>query len=247
MARRPCAASLSGWPLSDPGIAFEIAGDLRVSAHAKSRVVAKSRRIGSRPNRAQKNVAADPRGAPFESDMTDSTCPNWQPFLDGETLKLRPLLPSDFEALFDAGKDPAIWEQHSEPNRHELPVFRRFLQGALDSLGGLVVIDRKNQRVIGSSRYYDFDREESSVVIGYTFLVRAHWGGASNREMKNLMLAHAFQWVDTVWFQVSACNLRSKCALERLQARFDRIETVSVQGVPSERQIYRIDKNSYAF
>ena len=42
--------------------------------------------------------------------------------------------------------------------------------------------------VIGLSCYYDWNPADRSVVIGYTFLARSHWGGGTNREMKRLML-----------------------------------------------------------
>jgi len=35
------------------------------------------------------------------------------------------------------------------------------------------------------------------VEIGWTFLARSHWGGATDREVKRLMLDHALSFVDT--------------------------------------------------
>jgi RimJ/RimL family protein N-acetyltransferase len=56
------------------------------------------------------------------------------------------------------------------------------------------------------------------------------------------MLAHAFDHVATAWFHVSPGNVRSQRALERIGARLDRREQVPVGGVPSDRLIYRIDR-----
>jgi len=165
-----------------------------------------------------------------------------QPTLIGPTVTLRPIEAADFHGLYSAANDPLIWEQHSERNRHEREVFERFFQGALDCGGGLVITERRGGRIIGSSRFYDWDQEGSSVVIGYTFLERAHWGGATNREVKALMLAHAFEHVATAWFHVSPGNLRSQRALERIGARLDRREQVPVGGVPSDRLIYCMDR-----
>ncbi|MBM4114375.1 MAG: GNAT family N-acetyltransferase [Phycisphaerae bacterium] len=166
----------------------------------------------------------------------------WQPTLHGSIVKLRPLQAADLDELHAAAADPLIWEQHSERDRHERPIFERFFKGALECGGGLVISERSSGRIIGSSRYYDWDPAGSSVVIGYTFLERAHWGGATNREVKSLMLAHAFLHVATAWFHVSPGNLRSQRALERIGARLDRREQVPVGGVPSDRLIYRIDR-----
>jgi hypothetical protein len=35
--------------------------------------------------------------------------PNWQPHLFGQSLRLHPLVESDFELLFAAASDPLIW------------------------------------------------------------------------------------------------------------------------------------------
>jgi N-acetylmuramic acid 6-phosphate etherase len=167
--------------------------------------------------------------------------PNWQPTLRGEHMQLRPIRADDLDALHAAAADPLVWEQHSERNRHERPVFERFFAGALKCGGGLVALDAAGQ-VIGSSRYYDWDPSDRSVVIGYTFLARAQWGTGANREMKRLMLDHAFRWARTAWFHVSPGNVRSQRALERIGARLDRQQDVSVGGVMSPRMIYRLDR-----
>lgn len=145
-----------------------------------------------------------------------------------------------------AASDPLIWEQHSERNRHERAVFERFFEGALACGGGLTVIDPATDQIIGSTRFYDWDPTDGSIVIGYTFLVRAHWGSGTNREMKTLMLAHAFRCARTVWFHISTGNARSRCAIEKRGARLDREASVLVGGVPTLRCIYRIDRSDRA-
>src|SRR6185436_11137836 len=111
-----------------------------------------------------------------------------QPVLTGDLIELRPLRADDFPALFAVASDPLIWEQHPEPDRCTEPVFRRFFSGAIESGGAFVVIDRRDGRMIGSSRYADYNEAKSEIEIGWTFLARAHWGGVYNGEMKRLML-----------------------------------------------------------
>jgi len=164
--------------------------------------------------------------------------PNWQPTLVGETLLLRPLRGDDFEALYAAARDPLLWTQHPEPDRHERPVFARFFAGALESGGALLVLDRAGGEVLGSSRFYGWCAAPPSIVLGYTFLVRARWGGATNGELKRLMLAHAFRWAETAWFHVGPENRRSQRALERIGARLDHAHGAG----PARRLVYRIDR-----
>lgn len=174
------------------------------------------------------------------TDSIRAVEPDWQPTLRNERVHLRPLHPADLDALHAAAADPLVWAQHSEPNRHERAVFERFFAGALASGGALVALEPASGRVIGSSRFYDWDPMNRSVVVGYTFLRRNHWGTGTNRAMKELMLAHAFRWAETAWFHVSPANHRSQRALEKLGAVLDREELVPVGGVPSPRRIYRI-------
>ncbi len=139
-----------------------------------------------------------------------------QPVLKGRLLELRPLRAEDFDALFAVAADPLIWEQHPAQDRYQKDDFRVFFREALESGGALVAIDTRDGRVIGSSRFHGYDGDKSEVEIGWTFLARSHWGGRYNGEMKQLMLQHAFRFVDRVVFLVGLHNRRSQRAVEKL-------------------------------
>jgi len=141
-----------------------------------------------------------------------------EPVLKGEILELRPLRPGDFHDLYAVASDPLIWEQHPIPDRYKEEVFREFFREALESGGALVAIDSKDGQVIGSSRFHGYDEQKSEIEIGWTFLARSHWGGIYNWEMKQLMLRHAFRFVNSVIFLVGPENLRSQRALEKIGA-----------------------------
>lgn len=141
---------------------------------------------------------------------------DYQPVLMGELVQLRPLRPEDYHDLYAIAADPLIWEQHPQKNRHEEVVFREFFREAVASGGALVAIDTATQQVIGSSRFHGHNGEKREVEIGWTFLARTHWGGEYNREMKRLMLRHAFRFVDRVAFIIGPQNLRSQRAVEKI-------------------------------
>ena len=143
--------------------------------------------------------------------------PDLQPTLAGETVELRPLRADDFDALAAAAADPLIWEQHFEPERWRPERFRRYFDDHLASGGALVVVDRTTGEVVGVSRFL-WEEERDEIEIGWTFLVRSRWGGATNGEVKRLMLAHAFRFVPTVVLLVRRENLRSRRAVEKLGA-----------------------------
>jgi len=139
-----------------------------------------------------------------------------QPTLKGQLLELRPLRPEDNHDLFAVASDPLIWEQHPAKDRYKEDVFQRFLQDALESGGALIAIDSRDGQVIGSSRFHGYDEAMSEIEIGWTFLARSHWGGTYNREMKQLMLQHAFRYVKSVVFLIGPQNLRSQRAMEKI-------------------------------
>lgn len=141
-----------------------------------------------------------------------------QPTLKGQLVELRPLHPNDFEGLFAVASDPLIWEQHPANDRYKRDVFQALYRESLASGGALTALDRKDGRTIGWSRFHAYNAETSEVEIGWTFLARSHWGGPYNKEMKQLMLGHALQFVKRVVFLIGEHNLRSQKAIEKLGA-----------------------------
>ena len=139
-----------------------------------------------------------------------------QPTLTGQVVELRPLRAGDFDVLYAVASDPLIWELHPEPERYQEDIFRKFFRGAMDSGGAFLVLDRATGDVIGSTRYCGYDEANSEIEIGWTFLARSHWGGRYNHEMKRLMLAHAFRFVERVIFLVGPENFRSRRAVEKI-------------------------------
>ena len=139
-----------------------------------------------------------------------------QPTLVGSLVTLRPLREEDFPDLFAVASDPLIWEQHPNSDRYREDVFREFFRVAMASGGALVVTDNTDGQIIGSSRYYGYDPELSEVEIGWTFLARKYWGGVYNGEMKQLMLGHAFRFVNRVVFMIGETNIRSQRAVEKI-------------------------------
>ena len=143
---------------------------------------------------------------------------NLQPELKNKFIEVIPLKEDDFEELFAAASDPLVWEQHPNKDRYKREVFKNFFRGAIESGGAFKVKERETGKVIGSSRYYGYNSEERAVSVGYTFLAKEYWGKNYNRTLKQLMLDHAFRYVDIVYFHIGAENIRSQKAIEKIGA-----------------------------
>lgn len=171
---------------------------------------------------------------------------NLQPILENENVRLEPLESSDFERLFDVASDPKIWEQHPNPDRYKRDVFQNFFEGAVLSGGAFLIIEKESGEVAGSSRYYDFDKSDNSIFIGYTFYGTKFWGSKINPQVKKLMLDYIYNYVDIVKFHVGKENFRSRKAMERLGAKPHKEITIAYHGEPDRENIeYWIKKEDW--
>lgn len=171
---------------------------------------------------------------------------NIQPTLETEHIKLVPLEKGDFESLYAVASDPAIWVQHPNKDRWKKAVFENFFEGAMQSKGAFKVVDKASGEILGSTRFYDYDEQASSILIGYTFYAVKCWGKGINHAVKSLMLDYAFQFVDNVHFHIGASNIRSQVSIERLGARKVGEQVVTYFGEsPKLNYVYEIDKASW--
>ena len=165
-------------------------------------------------------------------------------FLGDDLIKLIPLLETDFDKLFEVASNLKVWEQHPNPNRYKLDHFTTYFKGALESKGAFLIVDSKTNETIGCSRYYDFNEEDNSILIGYTFIGTQFWGNGYNKALKKLMLDYAFQFVDKVYFHIGAYNFRSQKAIEKIGAiKIDEFEVEYYGEVSKLNFVYLINKN----
>lgn len=171
--------------------------------------------------------------------------PNLQPTLAGPLVRITPLERSHFDALFAVASDPLLWAQHPSSDRYKPEVFTALFEGGLASGGALIVRDSATDEVIGSSRYYDWQPDSKEIAIGYTFLARKCWGGSYNRDMKRLMLGHAFGFAQRVWFHVGVCNIRSRTAMQRIGGQFSHEVASDPTWGHKDMAYYFIDRAAY--
>jgi N-acetyltransferase len=149
--------------------------------------------------------------------------------LDGRLVTLEPIGPEHEEPLWEAARDPAIWEQ-----THLLIVtrddFGLWWENALDEqrrglASPFATVEAASGRVLGSTRYGSLRPEHRSVEIGWTWLNPGSWRTGANVEAKYLMLRRAFEELGClrVEFKTASENTRSRAALEGIGATFEGI------------------------
>ena len=141
---------------------------------------------------------------------------NLQPNLKNELVLIRPLNEQDFEPLYQVSKDPLIWEQHPSGDRYKRDKFKVFFKNSIESKGALIIVDKENKEIIGSSRFKKLDIVENAVEIGWTFMSRKYWGGKYNSSVKSLMIDYAFNFFEDIIFYVTMSNIRSQRAVEKI-------------------------------
>ena len=139
--------------------------------------------------------------------------------LENKNFILKLLNKDDFNLLYNIGKNKKIWEQHPEHDRWKKEKFTNFFNNGIKNEFGIYgIFDKSNNNIIGSTRFYSYNKKENSVKLGFTFLTPEHWGGKTNLQIKTLMLGYAFRYVDSIYFDVGKNNIRSRKAIEKIGA-----------------------------
>ena len=139
--------------------------------------------------------------------------------LENKNFILRQLNNNDFDLLYNIGKNEKIWEQHPENDRWKTEKFKIFFNNGIKNIFGLYgIFDKSNNTIIGSTRYYSYSKKNNSIKIGFTFLTPEYWGTDTNLQIKTLMLGHAFNYVENIYFDIGKNNIRSRKAIEKIGA-----------------------------
>ena len=156
--------------------------------------------------------------------------------LENDNVSLVQTEEEHFHGLYTVGSSPIIWEQHKDRDRWEKDNFRKYIDGGLDNKEGCyTIIDKKLNKIIGTTRYYSFNEKEPSVKIGYTFISDEYWGTSMNFQIKKLMLDYIFQYLDKVYFEIWEENIRSQNSVEKLGGKKLRLEK-------NNKYLYLIEK-----
>lgn len=144
--------------------------------------------------------------------------------LEGKRIRLEPMTAGHLAALTEAGAHEELWKW-TRTFAHTPESMKEYVAEALDELERgasvpFVTIDKASGRVIGSTRFSNFDRHSRHVEIGWTWITPEFQRTYANSEAKYLMLRHAFEeWgCARVELKTDVLNEKSRNAMLRMGA-----------------------------
>ena len=139
--------------------------------------------------------------------------------LESERALLRPLELEDEKALQEIAGDDGLWiyglQDLSKPGE-----LNKYIRNAIaDRENGTtavwVILDKKTNKVAGSTRLADISWKDERGQIGWTWIGRDFQGSGLNKEMKFLMLTYGFGvlGLNRIEFKADERNHQSRQAL----------------------------------
>ncbi|NLR91966.1 GNAT family N-acetyltransferase [Flammeovirga agarivorans] len=175
--------------------------------------------------------------------------------LEGALVKLIPLTLEHKEELLNAASDGELWKLWftSVPSINTID---KYLEKALEDYQlekslPFVVIDKKTNKVIGSTRFTNAVTHHKRVEIGYTWYAKSYQKTGVNTECKFLLLRHAFETLHciAVEFRTHWHNQASRKAIARLGAKQDgvlRNHQIGEDGTLRDTVVFSIVRDEWA-
>ena len=161
--------------------------------------------------------------------------------LEGQHVRLEPLLPAHEESLITAASEGELWNSTVTivPSRATMAAY---IEAALAGQAQgrelpFVIISKSASRaghragsadvppasgeVVGTTRFYEIVPADRRVAIGYTWLSKSAQRTAVNTESKLLLLTHAFEHWQCIRVELitDVLNQQSRTAILRLGAK----------------------------
>ncbi len=148
--------------------------------------------------------------------------------LETSLLKLEPMNLQHLTGFLSAGNHPQVW-QHMPINRcQNTEIATSWMKEAIDEMTqglqiAFVTIDKRTNKIIGSTRLFRCNDKDKSIEIGHTFISPEFQRSYVNSHAKYLMLKHAFEHLGMA--RVEICthedNQQSRQAITRIGGHFE--------------------------
>ncbi len=157
--------------------------------------------------------------------MSAGGCPLQPVVLEGEFVRLEPMTIAHHSGLSAVGLDPEIW-RYTLVMVQTPDEMRGYIESALKLQADgttlpFVTIERRSGRIVGSTRFGNYDAANRRIEIGWTWIAPPWQRTAINTEAKYLMLSHAFEKLHCVRVELKTdvLNTTSRKAMIRIGAK----------------------------
>ena len=162
------------------------------------------------------------------SDLSFSTIEHY--VLEDDCVLLRPLVKDDanFLQVF-SDHEPELWKYSLQTAAGARNLEQYIATAISDREKGIaypfIIFDKKQQRYVGSTRFYELDTKNGSTFLGYTWLGSEFQRTGINRHCKYLLLRFAFEQANfhRVAFRADANNSASIKAMEAIGCKHEGI------------------------
>jgi len=143
--------------------------------------------------------------------------------LENDTVLLRPLKKEDISLLKDFSiKEPELWKYSLTP-ADGLENLKIYIEHALrekkqKTSYPFIVLDKRTNKIAGSTRFYDYRKAHNTVQLGYTWYGKEFQSTGLNKNCKFLLLEYAFEKLklERVEFRADAKNAKSIAAMKSI-------------------------------
>ncbi|MBQ4811428.1 GCN5 family acetyltransferase [Pseudoalteromonas luteoviolacea] len=168
--------------------------------------------------------------------------------LEGANVVLEPIKMTHVDLLTDAVQDGNSWElwYASVPSPEQMHEYvEKAVEAAKNGAPAYVVKTKVDNKVVGTTRFYDVQGRHRRASIGYTWYANAVKKTVVNTECKYLLIKYLFDTSGalSLEFKTHFFNQTSRTAIERLGAKLDgvlRSHQVMQDGSIRDTAIYSI-------
>jgi RimJ/RimL family protein N-acetyltransferase len=174
--------------------------------------------------------------------------------LETDNLKLVPLKTEHKDNLLIASENgnlSDLWFT-SVPNHKNIDMYLEKAINDYEEDKGLafIVIDKKSNKIIGTTRFTNGETEHRRLEVGFTWYAKTFQRTFVNSECKLLLLTHAFEELKAiaVEFRTNWYNFPSRNAIERLGAKQDgvlRNHQIMTDGTLRDTVVYSIIESEW--
>ncbi|KZN63921.1 GNAT family N-acetyltransferase [Pseudoalteromonas luteoviolacea] len=168
--------------------------------------------------------------------------------LEGTAILLEPIKMAHVEPLMDAVRDGSGWKlwYASVPSPEKMFGYvEKAVESAKNGAPAFVVKTRMDNKIVGTTRFYDVHAQHRRAAIGYTWYADAVKRTVVNSESKYLLMEYLFETHGalSLEFKTHFFNQASRTAIERLGAKLDgvlRSHQVMADGSIRDTVVYSI-------